>query len=368
MIRNRALSEQSFVFSAPRITPQEKDRQKCTYRPVASFCLSDKIIDCLTARYFREMLDPALLECCLAFRPRGDGRHDGLDVILRQRQMHQDLFVAECDIKGFFDCVSHTVARETLAGLISDAQRLNPSLVIAPRSLEIFEAYLACYSFSRNVRQDAELELTRRNAQAQYSWPEQDLKDLHGASSTLDSIGVPQGGALSGVIANAVLHLADKAVSRLCLGRLLTYFRYCDDMIVLSADRSACTSAADCYHEALRKLKLPVHLPEPLKPYVGLQKKSFWTAKSKPVYHWAGPDQCGSYPWIQFLGYQIRYDGVVRVRPSSVNNELSKIASLTGKVLHSLRPENAANIRRSPKSIEHRVRMKLISMGLVGEN
>jgi hypothetical protein len=135
-------------------------------------------------------------------------------------------------------------------------------------------------------------------------------------------------------------------------------------MILLAADRSACIAAADSYHDALRTLKLPIHPPEPLKPYVGSQKKSFWTAKSKPVYHWAGPDDCSSYPWIQFLGYQIRYDGVVRIRPSSVNKELSKMAALTGRVLNSLRPENTANIRRSPQSIQHRLRMKLISMAV----
>jgi hypothetical protein len=166
MIRQRALCESPFTFSAPVIVPEAKDRKKKTYRPLASLFLSDRIIDCITARYFRETLNGALLDSCLAFRPRRDGRHEGLDTILRLRDASDGagLFVAECDIKGFYDCVSHDVAIEALDRLIADALRGNPSLVIDSRAVELFRAYLACYSFLRNVRQVAEPELQNGSA------------------------------------------------------------------------------------------------------------------------------------------------------------------------------------------------------------
>jgi hypothetical protein len=122
-----------------------------------------------------------------------------MDILLAQRQVHANrgLFVAECDIKGFFDCVAHHVAERALDELIADAKRKNPNFNVHPRALEIFEAYLACYSFLRNVRQGAELELKRRRPEATYPWYEDELRHLHGADATLERIGVPQGGALT---------------------------------------------------------------------------------------------------------------------------------------------------------------------------
>lgn len=139
MIRYRALSEEPFAFSPPTIMPEVKDRKQRTYRPLASLSLADRIIDCLAARYFREALNVALLDSCLAFRPRSDGRHVGLDIILRERECHTEtgLFVAECDIKGFYDCVSHDVARRALDDLTADATRMVPSLTIHARAREI---------------------------------------------------------------------------------------------------------------------------------------------------------------------------------------------------------------------------------------
>jgi hypothetical protein len=363
MIRERALSQRPFVFSAPRIVPEVKDRDQRTYRPLASFVLSDKIIDCLTARYFREKLDSALLGCCLAFRSDGDGRHNGLDMLLRERQNHNRLFVAECDIRGFFDCVSHAVARRALSELIADAEQRQPNLNIHPRAVEIFDAYLSCYSFLRNVRRGAELELqANRGSKANYPWSEPDLRRFHG--SALDGIGVPQGGALSGVIANAVLHSADKRLDSLCAEHQVTYLRYCDDMILLSPDRDACAAAFDSYRSVVTGLRLPIHPSPSLRPYEGSQKKFFWNRKSRPVYKWGDPSDLGCYPWIQFLGYQIRYDGMVRIRQSSVDKELRKLADVSGRVLSLVKSGDPANIRCSPSNIAHRFRMKLISMGV----
>ena len=229
-IANRALSG-DVSLSKPLIIKEAKNREKQTYRPIASFFLSDKIIESLTARYLRETLNLALLRSCLAFRPSLDGRHDGLDRILEKREKHSrsGLFVAECDIMGFFDCVSHEIAREALLELIQDAKKIEPALVIDPRSIQIVDAYLKSYSFLRNVKHGAEKELRKKNPTAHYPWREKELLSLHGKSANLDSIGVPQGGALSGVIANAVLHTADNALEPFCKNHGVTYLRYCDD-------------------------------------------------------------------------------------------------------------------------------------------
>src|SRR5258708_4599841 len=156
-IQNRALASNRFTFEPPKIVAAEKDRAKEEYRPLAAFSLSDKVVDCLTARYFREILDGAFSNSCLAFRPRRDGRHDGLEEVLKRNLANSQtgLFAAECDIRVFYDCVPHEIARSGLKNLVADALASNPSLLIDERATEIFEAYLDSYSFQENIRKVA---------------------------------------------------------------------------------------------------------------------------------------------------------------------------------------------------------------------
>src|SRR5205085_4021107 len=92
-------------------------------------------------------------------------------------------------------------------------------------------------------------------------------------------------------------------------GKLL-YLRYCDDMILISPDRAVCVAAFAAYRRALERLLLPAHPPESVLKY----SRAFWEGKSKHPYRWS---QSGA-PWVQFVGYQVRYDGVVRIRQKSI--------------------------------------------------
>lgn len=98
--------------------------------------------------------------------------------------------------------------------MIADAKRKQPSLAIEPRAIDVFNAYLRVYSFSVNVAGEATTALRRRDINGAFKWHEKELQLLHKTTS-LPPIGVPQGGALSCLIANAVLHKADKELNRL---------------------------------------------------------------------------------------------------------------------------------------------------------
>src|SRR5262249_45343 len=157
-IRARVVSGEPFQFRTPEVVPQRKEPQGHTYRPVARRQLDDKIVESLTARYLRDALDPALSESCLAFRSGQPGHPppttaDPLNTIVTGLEAQQGAgpFVAEADIKGFFDCIPHDVARKALQRLIADRQKQTPSLQIHPRALAIFEAYLSAYSFESVV-------------------------------------------------------------------------------------------------------------------------------------------------------------------------------------------------------------------------
>ncbi|MGC3989593.1 MAG: hypothetical protein QM796_07935 [Chthoniobacteraceae bacterium] len=128
LIRNRVF-EQNFAFSSPRIIAEPKEVRKHEYRPIGQFELDDKIIDSLTAKYFRINVDTALEPCCLAFRLAHDGGappsiHDALSKLLttRRRNPRGTQWVAECDIRGFYDCVSHQVALDSLQSLFKKQQ------------------------------------------------------------------------------------------------------------------------------------------------------------------------------------------------------------------------------------------------------
>jgi hypothetical protein len=363
-IRNRVLSKRPFRFQQPTIIPLLKQPGGHVYRPLATYTLEDKIIEGLTARYLRTTLDQALLRSCMAFRCRRKnqappGTHDALAAIIAMRARYpaQALTVAECDIKGFFDCVGHSVARESLDDLVADATRQAPTLVVEPRAREIFDAYLQSYSFANSVRGRALRELRKRDPQGTFKWPQQELQQLY-RSTALPPIGVPQGGALSCLIANAVLHRGDKAIqSKRQHGTTLLYLRYCDDMILIATTPSACAAAFAAYQRTLRRLLLPVHPPHAVRRY----DKQFWEEKSKRPYEWSAT----GVPWIQFVGYQVRYDALLRIRPSSLKKQIVAVTKITDRLLNALRQAHRQqSIRRTEREIKHRLRQKLISMGV----
>jgi len=364
-IRQRVLSNRAFNFRPPTIIPLLKQPGTHIYRPLATYTLEDKIIEGLTARYLRTALDKALFRSCMAFRCRTKNHpppttHDAIAAIVAIRAQYpsQPLTVAECDIKGFFDCVGHRIARESLDDLISDATRKDPGLVIDSRAREIFEAYLQSYSFLSSVRVKAQRKLRQRDPQGTFKWHQQDLQQLYG-SSALPAIGVPQGGALSCLIANAVLHRADKAIAETVRqhGTPLLYQRYCDDMILISTTRPACAAAFNAYQGALHELLLPVHAPHLVRNY----NKQFWEEKSKRPYEWSTT----AVPWIQFVGYQVRYDSLLRIRPSSLQKQLTAMTKTADHLIETLRrAHRRRSIRRAEREIQHRLRQKLISMSV----
>lgn len=376
-IRKRALDLDAQPFGVPHISAVPKDKKQHVYRPIASFGTDDKIVDTITARYLRTCVDRALLESCIAFRVSRSGAppptiHDALDRIVRMNKRHRSagLYVAECDIKGFFDSVSHSVARESLDALIGDAKRKDPRLRVDERALKIFDQYLGAYSFTQSVQGPATASLRRKDARGRFKWPQADLEDLYDGGA-LPRIGVPQGGALSCLIANVVLHAADKEMRRVRnrLGKSFRYLRYCDDMILLARDRCVCEKAYERYLETLRSLRLPVHAPRTVACYDAF----FFEGKSNAPYHWHRRECTSDVPWVQFVGYQVRYDGVVRVRLKSLKKQITKARTAADNLLAALNPNRkrrgevtafAPGVRKAGLQIVHRFRQKLIAQSV----
>jgi len=371
-IRDRVFGTLPFAFDSPTIIPEAKDLKTHEYRPIAQFPLDDKIIDSLAARYFRTLLEGVLTPSCIAFRmaPKGEtppSIHTALKELLRARDRHPTgtCWVAECDIRSFYDSVSHTVAMAELEKAILETK----VGTVDADAMRIFKAYLACYSYQKVVRIDATAKLQQHDPKGWFKWCDRVLAKLHNGGA-LDEIGVPQGGALSCVIANVVLHAADKAVlDHQTAWPSLKYLRYCDDMVIVAPSQSACKTAFAAYRRSLLELKLPYHRAKAAITY----GPSFWNGKSRRPYRWS-PSSVGGIPWIQFVGFQIRHDGVVRIRKKSVEKHIKKLVSTADSMIQILCPrkrrdeserrEFSTKLRKNRYEIRHRFRMKLLALSV----
>jgi hypothetical protein len=368
-IQQRVLGYQSFSFSSPIVSWQVKENHK--YRAICRFSLEDNVINSLVAKYLRDFFDPVFENSSYAFRARPDQgpmptHHTAFNKLqeLKSAAPTQDFFVAECDIRGFYDSVDHLIALSALQRLSvhPKLQSLNRSLDC--RAEQVFSAYLDCFSYPQNILRETLPRLKQEDPHGDFPWPLEALRQFH-ADPMSQRIGIPQGGAISCIIANLVLDYADKQVEQIKseADGEIRYLRYCDDMILLSHCKSDCRTAFKSYLEALEEMKLPYHEPEKVHFY----DKAFWEFKSKQPYRWTGKKFFGCVPWIQFVGYQVRYDGLVRVKKKSVKKQLDTLKLATDELKFGLlrnRPRDPHAIQSSRNQAVQSLRHKLTAQGV----
>ena len=296
------------AFEAPKMFKIAKGREGgvMQYREVASFeRLADRVILSRMTAYVRDRLEGVLSDRCYSFRRDRDVTHQLAVKRLqefRERFPAGSLFVAECDIKKFFDSISHEEVRRRWRDVgFEDAAG------------KVLEAYLGVYAVG--------------GADAQERVPPGGLRR-----------GLPQGGSFSTVLANLVLAEADRAVQDVDDGRLF-YARYCDDVVFVHPDEAVCRRAMDAYAAALAKLDLPMHEVRPFvyKPADG-SPTEYYSIKSKGPFRWreAEKGEVDCAPWVSFLGSQVRYDGETRIRKESIEKHIRSLGRETAKAVREL--------------------------------
>lgn len=360
-----SVADPDYSFSAPGILPQLKegkakfDGGSNICRPLSLFSLKDSLISSFTARFLTDLFDRYYKSCSLAFRKSSGesksqnfSQHTAIERIRKFRLSYPNkpLWVSECDIKKFFDCLNHEDIQRKFDKLISLVEKENPALELKI-PVRIFKSYLACYSFSTDVLQlneDPSYWKKFNIPKGIFDWVEEGLKsngyyDANG-NKTKDNffmqfgsffrsrssnerslieksrIGIPQGGAISGVIANILLNDID---NKLCGKNRLLYLRYCDDIIMIHPRKTLCSIYMNEYTSYLKKCRLVYH------DFVNCKKsiqsripnkynrnshssKSFWNQKSKKCYKWDSIEN-GGFTWIGFVGYEININGDIRV-------------------------------------------------------
>ncbi|MCX5844623.1 MAG: reverse transcriptase domain-containing protein [Deltaproteobacteria bacterium] len=365
-----AISDKNYNIRTPDTIPMLKDGDKeppeC--RPISMFGLKDRIVIGLANKFLTRLFDRYFYDNSIAFRASrvvGDRKmslthHDAVKRIKAylEQQKGKKLWVAECDMRKFYDTVNHGIIKRSFKVFLKKAKKDHPEL--QTDSIErIFGSYLASYAFNKNVlplNKDADYFKNHKLARGQFGWVQDELIETgYYKSINRARIGIPQGGALSGLIANIVLDQADGKIKKLDDGNLL-YIRYCDDMIIMHPDRRKCSEAFNVYREALRSLKL---IPHNCGEVCG-GKLDFWTMKSKLPYKW-GKEKANGSQWIGFVGYEIHYDGHVRIRKNSLKKEMEKQYEVVNEIRRAVK---WGNQRATNKTIEESVINRLIGMSV----
>lgn len=304
-----------------RIDVMKAEKKKTAYRCLAKFDnLEDRILIGKTATYMRDLFDSELLDCCYAFRRNGRtySFRAAVERLIDYRKKHSDqtLYVADCDIQKFFDVINHDVIRNAYDSFVSRVGGKCPD----PIAGKVLDAYLEVYSFPAILDEcQEESVVERRDCVARVS--DDVLRRLYPDGQEMPRIGIPQGGALSPLLANIVMDAVDRAVLSDPDPNLF-YARFCDDMIIVHPDKRKCAAALHRYLEAVALLKLPVHKVSRKTRY----SASYFTEKSKGPIAWK-KTRLGlpGTKWVNFLGHQIRYDGEVRVRKETIRKHQDRL-------------------------------------------
>ena len=308
-IQRRAFSTQE--INKPYISFIPKDN--IYSRPLAVYDLEDQIFISLTAKYFTDLFDTIFSKYAIAFRSKNFQKqthiynyHQIIQNLINYRKQYSDIWVSECDIKSFYDTVNH----ETIRGLIDNYN-------IDLRAKQTLLNYLDSYTFFDVINK-----ANQSNKQIKY--PLDDLSKYY--ESIPKQIGIAQGGALSCFLSNLVLSEVDKQLDT-HLTNKDHYYRYCDDMILLTTNESRGKLLFDSYIEGLKELKLPYH-----KPIDSPYSKQWYSVKTKVNYKWSK-----QYPYISYLGYQLKYNSTIRIRKKSIDKEKQQHIDYIDKILEAIK-------------------------------
>jgi len=373
-IQRRAHDPSAQYLKKPVIKPIKKENSaSCKIcRPISIYDLEDRVLISFTAKYLTDVFDSHLHNCSYAFRSARiadlKNHHDTIKQIIsyKTERSKKNIYAAEADLEKFFDVIDHKVIYSCLEKFVKKISATGNT--INNNAIVIFHQYLASYSFNKDVfiKNGTDFFIPFNISNGIFEWPFEKIKETY---SNLDdeNIGVPQGGALSCLIANMVLHEVDEKVDPEPKDRELLYIRFCDDMVILHTNKDLCTAALNRYEENVSALNLLMHKPEFILQY----GKGFWKKKSKRPYHWAPKyvDK-SNVPWLGFVGYQIRYDGAIRVRKKSLKKEALKQKSEVQEVLKALNLTESTkhlineNSRKSKRQQTFALKNRLISMSV----
>ena len=301
-VQNRVATG-NFKFDHPELMLRTKavgEGCKPKYRCISAYRnLEDRVILSIANKYLSAKLDSSLSNNSYAFRigKRSPvARAVGKIIDFRIRWKTMPLYVSECDIVKFFDTIEHSAVLQVFESACDKVQLGN-------KAKALVKAFLESYDVRDIMRSGFWNNLLKAG---DWDFLEKLPRDRR--------IGLPQGGALSGLLSNLVLDNVDKAIGDLKLNDFL-YVRYCDDIIMCAQSKDDCKIALEECSASLEKLSLRMYPANPDISYGA----DYYVAKSKGPFLWGNPSAVpGAIPWVSFLGYSIHHDGSTRLRKETL--------------------------------------------------
>src|SRR5712692_1898985 len=202
----RALKDGSFQPLPLRRKYIPKEPGK--FRPLGIPAVRDRVAQEVLRRLLHPFFEPLFHDASFGFRP-GRNCHQALNQVLK---LHDEGFrvVLDADIKGFFDNLSHSVIMEAVAAQVADGNILN-----------LIQKFL-----HSGVMEEGLFKPT--------------------------TVGTPQGGVISPLLANIVLNHLDWQLDR----RGFRFVRYADDFVVLCQTQPQAEEALALVTQTLTDLGL----------------------------------------------------------------------------------------------------------------
>lgn len=335
---------ESYKFSKPNVSAivkkVESDFIEC--RPVCNFTLDDRLILSLYNKCLTKLFDKYFYKDSYAFRLPDNNLNKlaHLNAVARIKEFRKNnpgtLFVAECDMKKFYDTIDHSIIKQRFCQLLRKSKREGTISQKEYRQLKsIMYSYIDCFNFYNDIYkyqylQNHPIWRDIKNCQGKskvIKWIESDIRSYKNRIKYPTTtyykhfLGVPQGGALSGLIANIIMHKIDMKLKKYWKNTLdFCYIRFCDDMIMIGKNEELVSKAFDEYSVCLEESKLYRHNPE---NNTSLKVEDFWKGKTRETYKWGIGDK-ESARWITFVGYDYNWKGDTRIRKKSLEKEKKK--------------------------------------------
>jgi RNA-directed DNA polymerase len=230
------------------------DKGNGKLRPLGIPAVRDRVAQEVVRRLLEPLFEPHFHRASFGFRP-GRNAHQAVAQVLEHYQ-EGFRYVLDADIQGFFDHLPHAVIMAVLTRSIADGNILN-----------LVERFLKAGVMENGVFKPT-------------------------------TVGTPQGGVLSPLLANIALHSLDQELDQLGL----RFVRYADDFVVLCASRHQAQEALTHVADHLATLGLSLS-----------QEKTQVTSFGRG---------------FDFLGFRITANGV-RMRDKSVEKFKTKVRDIT---------------------------------------